>query len=399
MTSTALPRLDIPAQKGVWRLVQRLKGAARRRKTAATLLGLVVNPAYTDAVRSRMRTLVDLGLWNDGLTDQAKQDEARWLGHQLFYVARAGHSDLAIVHMAFEAGVPVDWTQNNQRDDNWTTIFARTGQADCLMVAIAAGADARYCDSCNESALHLLLKRACNSELKRERTQTLEAIDRLLQSGYDINETGQNEHRFGGGGPPLRVAVEAMDLDLTRWMVERGARVDLADDRGELPAHWAATTQGFSLDEIKTTKMLDYLASRGAAIDTPNPRGETPLWRSMAWRAWHQARWFMEQGADLTARPHTYQDGQGYEKPGVPGYTLLTQLARHLPPGDAFSRDMLQRILLVDPDAWQASMPEGGTLAQSMAKSGGPWQAMLEQDQFERTVAEAPSGPRKGPRL
>lgn len=404
MTSSPAPvlaRLEVPAKGGLWRFMQRLKGSASRRKTANHLLGLVADDASLPEVRARLRTLVDLGLWNDQPSKGFRNSEARSLGWNLFNVAKAGAVDPGVLHLAFEAGVSPHWTENNRRDDGWSTIFARTGQVDCLLTALSAGTDPHFCDTCNETALHLLVKRAVSQEIehKRARSATLSAIAGLLEGFCDINHSGQREHHYNGGGPPLQVAVEAMDVDMVRWMLERGARVDLADGYGDFPAHWAATAQGFSVDPARCCEILDALATAGAALDTPNPRGETPLWQAFAWRTWTQAQWFIDHGSNLTTRPHTFRDPQGYEKAGIAGPTLLTLLVRQTHPSDDRAQELATRLLQADPQAWQASLPEGGTLDQWLAQQDNDWQAIRERDALEQSVAPATGVARRGPRL
>ena len=58
-----LERLDVPGRGGIWRLAYKLAGPATRRRAIYGLLaGEKVNSRGSIA---KMRTLIDLGLWDD----------------------------------------------------------------------------------------------------------------------------------------------------------------------------------------------------------------------------------------------------------------------------------------------------------------------------------------------
>lgn len=71
-------------------------------------------------------------------------------------------------------------------------------------------------------------------------------------------------------GAILVVAVRGSgDVELVRWLVERGAPVDQADSAGRSPLSWACGK--------RRSNVLSFLLKAGASIEQPDQLGRTPL--------------------------------------------------------------------------------------------------------------------------
>ncbi len=90
-----------------------------------------------------------------------------------------------------------------------------------------------------------------------------EAVQLLLSAGADVNA------RNDKGGTPLHRAVKFPDI--AQLLLERGARVEIADGCGRTALHWCANDS----DDCRAVAAL--LIDRGAAVAAKDRDGRTPL--------------------------------------------------------------------------------------------------------------------------
>lgn len=388
--ATTLPRLEVPAKGGAWAMWQRLQSKrARRREFSWTML----RGDLDDNERlGRLRTLVDLGLWGDHTRRKDVSQERDMMGFDILRAQRECHCTQEVLHLALEAGVDPNWHEKNHYDDSLLTLFVRHNLPDCMKLVLRAGANPRWQDTCNKTALHLLVERATiDAEVRQA---TLPQIEHLLELGVDINDRGQSRYNELGA-PPIRIAIEKWDAGLVRWMLGRGASLDVCDEDGDTPMHWVASAHA-GWDEPDYDQMLTLLADHGAPLDKPNMRGETPAWTAMKWRNEKVGGWLLEHGASGVCVPHTFQDSNGYDHPGKPGESLLQVFCENI----ALTPHTADLILLLGgrgSDAWNTITPEGVPLHEALVAEKSPWVPFIQAQALDQAVqpGRAPSRRRR----
>lgn len=88
----------------------------------------------------------------------------------------------------------------------------------------------------------------------------IDAAMKFINEGIDINMQDDT------GATPLHWAAHQDLYDLVKVLEEKGANIYAHDDDGWTPLHWA-----------KSKKVLEYLISKGADINTRDQYGQTPL--------------------------------------------------------------------------------------------------------------------------
>lgn len=392
-----LARLETPGMPAPWRWWKKMLGASHRRTMVCRMFN---DPDMTPhAARRRVRTLVDLGLFDDlpwPYQSEHDRDEAhRTFGFSIYNAAMSGNCDAQMLHMAFEGGLARTWSERNNRNDTWTTIFARTGQDQCLRVCMAAGCDVLVRDTCEDTALHLVLKRACRSADAPARARSLALADEIIQAGHDIDNPGKPSNRFANdkGHPVLQIAVEAGNLEIMRWLLDRGARTDIADGYGDLPLHWLAMTNFNHGAPSTWGNIATLLIEHGASMDKGNARGETPLWLAVAWGNVQAIEWLVSAGADPTIDPAVYRDTQGYEKPEKPPITLLMNVCTNLAPSEPVARHLVGLITNAKPGAWDAPTPDGPSVRKWLSTQAGPWRAVHDKMHLDASTAHPGPAP------
>ena len=89
--------------------------------------------------------------------------------------------------------------------------------------------------------------------------------DLLLRHGADVNARAHN----GIASTPLLCAVIGQHLDLVKYLIARGADVNLATSEGATPLHKAAIGGD--------CRIVQLLLTHGARVDARNSGGQTPL--------------------------------------------------------------------------------------------------------------------------
>ena len=97
----------------------------------------------------------------------------------------------------------------------------------------------------------------------------IEVVKLLLAAGADIN---------GEGGEALRLAMRQEDLSLVRFLLEAGADVNVSNEHGSTPLHYAAF-----LGDVEFARLF---LQAGARLDAKNSDGKTPA----QWAVFHQRK-------------------------------------------------------------------------------------------------------------
>jgi ankyrin repeat protein len=158
--------------------------------------------------------------------------------------------------------------------------------------ALELGAPVGAKDDLGRSTVLLAVKDAANLDLVRW----------LHEKGAPVDETDVN------GRSPLSFAAEAGALDQVRWLVEAGAQVDRADGESRTPLFHAAL--GDHAD------VVGYLHDRGADPNHRDRFQDTPLMVACAKGHASTAALLRRRGADASLRD---QEGRTAKERSAPG--------------------------------------------------------------------------------
>lgn len=222
-----------------------------------------------------------------------------------------------------------------------------SGQRDVVQLLLSAGADINARGSENrtaliyaiqaerpEMALLLLEQEGVDLEARESNGSTplVEAIvfkqlrvaKVLLDKGADIN----------GSGPVGRTALHCvaprLDVELFRWLLQRGADADVRDDDGSIPLHLAA----FSIapaDQSEGSDVkggLQLLLESTSAINAANDAGQTALHMAVLWADPWIIKALLDAGANSLAMdrggysPICYSGGDELSRARTPAEAL-----------------------------------------------------------------------------
>lgn len=116
-------------------------------------------------------------------------------------------------------------------------------------------------------------------------------VERALELGAKLEAKDEL-----GRGALFRAVMDAQNLELTRWLHEKGAPVDEPDVADRAPLSFAAD---FGLLEI-----VRYLVAEGAVVDRPDNQKRTPLLHAAGGNQPDVIALLIEKGADRNTRDH-----------------------------------------------------------------------------------------------
>jgi uncharacterized protein len=192
------------------------------------------------------------------------------------YFKYATYIIVAIAVSSANAGTYEDFFQAVNRDDG-----------DTVRTLVQRGFDPNSRSPEGQTALHLAL-----------RDQSPRVAKSLLSSpGIDLNAVN------GSGETPLMMAALRGELDWTRQLIERGAKVH---QDGWSPLHYAATGS--------EPKIVALLLDHGAPIDAPSPNRTTPLMMAARYGAEASVDLLLARGADRGLRNDRDLDASDFAK-------------------------------------------------------------------------------------
>jgi ankyrin repeat protein len=107
----------------------------------------------------------------------------------------------------------------------------------------------------------------------------------LLTSRTDIGRSS--------GFAPLHLAAGLGNVELVTYFINKGAKTDIKDDRGNTPMHTVAMYELTAANE----KIIEILLSHGAAINEKNRDGQTPLVLATKFGRAEMAKFLKKKGA------------------------------------------------------------------------------------------------------
>jgi uncharacterized protein len=201
------------------------------------------------------------------------------------YLKIAAYLVVATCLSTARAGAYEDFFQAVNRDDG-----------DTVAALVQRGFDANSRNPEGQTGLHLAL-----------RDQSPRVVNALwADRGLDVNAVNTK------GETPLMMAALRGDLDWSRRLIERGAKVH---KEGWSPLHYAATGP--------EPKIVALLLDRGAPIDAPAPNRSTPLMMAASYGAEATVDLLLARGANKRLRNDLDLDASAFAKQG--GREFLVQ--------------------------------------------------------------------------
>jgi ankyrin repeat protein len=122
----------------------------------------------------------------------------------------------------------------------------------------------------------------------------VEAMRQFLDDGFPVNAGNEV------GYTALMGAARGASVDVTRFLLSRGARAMLADKRGYTALHWAVAQP--VRDSSRQVSCLCALLDAGAAPNAQNEEGITPLMNAAWFGCRDSVRELLRRGADPLMR-------------------------------------------------------------------------------------------------
>jgi ankyrin repeat protein len=142
-----------------------------------------------------------------------------------------------------------------------------------------------------------------------------------------LNEPGNalvNSRDVSNGDTALHIVIARRDLIWTRFLIGKGANVNMRNGKGATPLQLAANL-GF-LDGVEA-----LIASK-ADVDQPNDSGETPLISALHRRDVPMIRVLLKAGADPDRADNSGRSARDYATLDGRGSPLLTEIETNAKP-------------------------------------------------------------------
>jgi hypothetical protein len=125
--------------------------------------------------------------------------------------------------------------------------------------------------------------------LEAARRGDRETVERALELGVPVDSADDLAR-----SALLLAARDAGDLELVRFLHERGGAIDRPDAGGRTPLSFSASAGRLDL--------VQYFIAEGAEVDTPDRRGRTPLFHAVLDDQIEMVTYLIGQGADVNVK-------------------------------------------------------------------------------------------------
>lgn len=412
----SLPQLRIPVKTDAWAWRHEMFNGQARREA---FIDLVKDTGLNLPDRlSRMRTLIDMGLWEDVQATPAPSSSwirkaARWFegasgpqslpSHeetqrarfsQCFVSAISPGQPVEVLQLLIEAGLDLGACQMNSPGHSPLQMAVRHGLVEHVRLLLAAGSDPNVAYPSFESPLNLAIARFAQSPPDDE--LNLSIVDLLLEN-HAILEPSEPRSLPLGCVPSLWYAVSTFNPAIVRRLLDAGARVDGAPEHGVCPIWVYALISGkvspWSAPMCEAfAKIGKMLVVAGADIEEMSPSGLPPLLCAASKSNLPALLTLLDLGADPTVR-----DEQGE--------TLAHHIVFNFEPDDEGMAAVLDRIA---PGCWRwldnQGRGPGDVLKAKCEEYGmddyevGPWRNLIEHEHISSDTPLLVHR-RRGPRL
>ncbi len=199
-------------------------------------------------------------------------------GHTILGRAASG-GRTRCVEMLIEAGADVNHASDLAQ---WTALHgaARGGDRATVEVLIEAGAAVNVVDNGGRTPYDVA---AANGHTETAELLADHGAEMTIHAAAGLGDLDRVEEMLaadpglledtgGAADTPLEVAVQAGQLNVVEFLLERGADPDVGRDRHEAPLHTAAKSR-----KRDALRILKVLLEHGADLDARNFASETPL--------------------------------------------------------------------------------------------------------------------------
>ena len=249
----SLPPLSVPVKKDAWAWrYEMFNGQARRE----AFIDLVKDTGLNLPDRlSRMRTLVDMGLWEDIQATPAPSSwirkATRWFEgaplhqalssyevsqradfNQCFISAIAPGQPVEVLHLLIEAGLDLSACELGSPGHSPLQVAVRQGMIEHARLLLAAGANPNVASPSFEAPLNLAIARFAQSPPSEDLNMAI--VDLLLENHADLAPSDPQSLPLGCV-PSLWYAVSTFNPAIVRKLLDAGARVDGAQEHGVCP--------------------------------------------------------------------------------------------------------------------------------------------------------------------
>jgi len=234
-----------------------------------------------------------------------------WRKVSLLHNAAAG-GDAQIIRLLVASGLEVDVRATN--NETPLEIAAEKGQADAVRALIELKADVNAKDGDDSSPLSVAA-RGGSTEIIRmllahgasvDAKTFFNAVDEgRLEAAKMLAEAGADVGQIVNSKSPLQAASNRGDLEMAKWLIEKGAPIDRQQGTYRSPMHEAAKEGHLNIIEL--------LIAKGADVNVKAHNGVTPLHDAAKIGSLEIMKLLLDHGADPNAQDSvTHQTPMGF---------------------------------------------------------------------------------------
>jgi ankyrin repeat protein len=93
------------------------------------------------------------------------------------------------------------------------------------------------------------------------------------------------------GDKPLRIAIQKGNIEIVKYLLDKGASLEVADSHGNTPLHIAVG--------VKNIEIVKYLLDKRANLEAAGPNGKPPLYTAIEMGNIETVKYLLDRGARL----------------------------------------------------------------------------------------------------